>query len=51
MEVIREEADAEKAKEATKPIGKARSTKPADPICVAPCTKIVTTRGATVVKI
>ena len=45
------EADAEKAKEATKLIGKERSTKPADQIRAVPYTKIVTTRGVIVAKI
>ena len=44
-------ADAEKAREVTKPIGKVRSTKPAGPIRVAPCTKIATTLGATAARI
>ena len=45
------EADAEKAKEATKLIGKERNTKPAGQTHAAPCTKIVTTHGVIVVRI
>ena len=45
------EADAEKAKEATKPTGKERNTNPADQIRAVPYTKIVTTRGVIVAKI
>ena len=44
------EADAEKAKEATKLIGKERNTKPAVQNHAAPCTKIVTTPGVIVVR-
>ena len=45
------EADAEKAKEATKLIGKEQNTKPAGQTHAAPCTKIVTTHGVIVVRI
>ena len=44
------EADAEKAKEATKLIGKEQNTKPAVQNHAAPCTKIVTTPGVIVVR-
>ena len=44
------EADAEKAKEATKLIGKERNTKPVVQNHAAPCTKIVTTPGVIVAR-